>query len=321
MPRSSHILVGRRSPSPHQGPTPATSPRSARRGSVWNSLTEAIMVGPAILLVVAFVIVPIGIAVGLSLTNWDGFSPDPDFVGLANYLRIFRDPGVAKAAAFTVTLAVIGTIGTNVLGLGTALLLSRATLINAIMRGAVFYPYVVGAIIVGFIWSAILGSNGAINTVLRESGLDTIPFLSSASFAQASTIAVIIWSSFGMCVVLYLAGLGTIPESLLEAAKLDGLNGWQTLRLVKIPLLAPVVTVNVVLVLINLLRSYETVLALTYGGPAGATQTLVFSVLNVSFASSQLGFGSAQAVLLMICIALVTVALIAARRRAEKDVT
>lgn len=299
-------------------PAPAGSRRRALRG---ETVSDAIMIGPALLLVGTFVIVPIGIAVYLSLTNWDGFTFPPKFIGWSNYERLLVDPDVHRAAGLTALIAIVGTVACNALGLGIALLLNRNTRVNTLMRVLVFYPYVVGPVILGFLWASILGTNGAINSVAASVGSGPLPFLSDPQWAVATLIAVIIWASFGVNVVLYLAGLQTIDASLTEAAIIDGASAWQTFWRVKLPVLAPTVTVNVVLAMIGLLRVYEIILALTAGGPAGTTQSIVFSILTTSFNSSQLGYGAAQSVVLMIVIVAVTVAVTRLRRRSEQAVS
>jgi raffinose/stachyose/melibiose transport system permease protein len=298
----------------------APRPRRGRRRARRQFLADTVMVAPALALVVVFIIVPIGIAIYLSLTNWDGFSPNPGFVGLANYREIFHDSQVAQAAIVTGIITVTGTVLANVIGLGLAMLVNGSGRFKAIARGVLFYPYIIGAIIIGFLWSAILGSDGAIDSVLQSLGSSGIPFLATAGWALASVVFVIVWANFGVTMVLYLAGLQTLPGDLIEASVIDGANAWQTFWRVKLPLLAPVVTINVVLMMISLLRTYELVLALTEGGPAGTTQTIAYYILNISFADGKLGYGAAQAVLLMIVIIAATVVLTTMRRRAEKDI-
>ncbi|MDG4781340.1 sugar ABC transporter permease [Micromonospora sp. WMMD961] len=291
-----------------------------RRAGRIDLLTDALMISPALALVVVFVLVPIGIAVYLSFTNWDGFTMPASWVGTRNYERLAQDPDVLRAAGLTAVIAVVGTLACNVLGLGIALLLNGNSRINTVMRVLVFSPYVIGPIILGFLWASILGTNGAVNALLRNSGGDGLPFLADPTWATVTTIAVVIWASFGVNVVLYLAGLQTLDASLTEAATVDGAGPWQTFWRVKLPVLAPTVTLNVVLAAIGLLRVYELVLALTAGGPAGSTQTVVFSILSTSFSRSQLGYGAAQSVVLMVVIIAVTVALTQARRRSERAV-
>lgn len=283
-------------------------------------LTDLFMTGPAMVLVIGFVLVPIVIAIYLSLTDWNGFTLPPEFIGTRNYVQLSQDPTVLRAAGLTLLITLVGTVACNVLGLGVALLLNGNTRVNAFLRVLVFYPYVIGAVIIGFLWSSILGTNGAINSLLDAAGQDGLPFLSDPTWAAASVIAVIVWSSFGVNVVLYLAGLQTIPDSLIEAARIDGATAWQTFWRVKIPMLAPTVTVNIVLVVVGLLRVYELILALTAGGPAGSTQSVVYNILSTSFTKSQLGYGAAQSVVLLVVIVIVTLVITSARRRSEEAV-
>jgi raffinose/stachyose/melibiose transport system permease protein len=289
----------------------------ARRREALNDLA---MLAPALILVGGLIIVPIFIALYLSFTNWDGFTLPAQLIGPRNYIHLVQDPAVIRSAGVTLLITAIGAIACNVLGLALALFLNRNTRLNAFLRVLVFYPYVVGPIILGFLWSSILGTNGAINGVLGSLKLGSLPFLSDPTWAMVTLISIIVWSSFGVNVVLYLAGLQTVPESLIEAAIIDGATPWQVFWRVKLPLLAPTVTLNVVLTVIGLLRVFELILALTKGGPAGTTQSVVYSILTSSFQNYQLGYGAAQSIVLMVVIVVVTVGITVARRRSEQAV-
>ena len=281
-----------------------------------NSAQRALMLLPALVLLAVFMLVPIAMAGYLSFTDWDGLTPAPNPVGWANYVRLFADVDVQHAAVVTLVITVVGTVGCNAAGLGLALLLNRRNRFTSLLRAIVFYPYVVGPIIIGFLWSAILGADGVLANVLASQ----LPFLSDPVWAVGSITFVVVWSQFGVNVVLYLAGLQTVPASLMEAATVDGASRWQTFRAVTWPVLAPSVTVNIVLVLVGLLRVYEIVLALTGGGPAGRTSTFAFLILSSSFRSNQLGYGAAQAITLMVVIGALAIGVTALRQRAERAV-
>jgi ABC-type sugar transport system permease subunit len=292
-------------------------PRLGRKSAA--RVADIFMLAPPVVLVLTFVVVPVGLAVYLSFTDWNGFD-DANFVGWKNYLRITTDAQVHRAALYTGLIALVGTAGLNVFGLATALLLNRNTRLNRFMRFLTFSPYVLGAVVLGFLWSALLGTRGAINTLLKANGLDTIPFLSQAGYAKASVIFVIIWASYGFHSVLYLAGLQTIDQSLIEAAVVDGASTWRIFWNVKLPVLAPVVTLNLTLAMIGMIKVYEWVLTLTGGGPAGRTETVAYEILSVAFDSSRLGYGSAQAVALMVILIVLTLVITGARRKSEEDV-
>lgn len=290
--------------------------RRARRRH--ERLVDLAMVGPALVLVLAFFVAPIFIAVYLSLTDYTGFTA-PKFVGGANYAQIFTDTALIHAAVVTVIIVIVGTIVGQAAGLGAALLVNGTGRLNAVARGVFFYPYIVGAVIIGFLWQAILGTNGAINGLMEHFGSVNVPFLAQPIWAISTVTFIIIWSGFGFSMVLFLAGLQTLPNHVIEAAVIDGANSWQLFWKVKLPLLAPVVTINLLLSMIGLLRTYELVLAVTAGGPAGATQTIVYEILQVSFFDQKLGYGTAQSVLLMIVVILASLVLLQIRRRAERD--
>jgi raffinose/stachyose/melibiose transport system permease protein len=292
-------------------------PRASQR----TGAAHAVLLTPAATMIVLFMLLPIALAGYLSFTDWDGLAPNPQLVGWANYVRLLHDTDVGHAALVTVIVTVIGTVTCNAAGLGLALLLNGPGRLNGVLRAVVFYPYVVGPIIVGFLFSAILGANGVIAHLLSASGHSPLPFLSDPTWAVGSIVAVVVWSQFGINVVLYLAGLQTVPISLNEAARVDGAGRWQTFRSVTWPMLAPSVTVNLVLVLVGLLRVYEIVLALTGGGPAGRTNTFAFLILSESFRANHLGYGAAQAISLMLVIAGLALGLTGVRRRAEEAVS
>ena len=300
------------------GPSAGRRRKTPARERRARSLAGITMAAPAVLLFTTMMVVPLLLLLYLSFTNWDGYSPNPGWVGLANYRRVFDDPEVARAAFVTGVIALAGTIGQNVLGLGFAVLLNGAARANAFFRAVLFYPHVISALVIGYLWAAILGPEGAANAVLSTLGAAGAPFLSDPRFALASVVVVILWTGFGVNVVLYLAGLQTVPASLIEAARVDGAGRWQTFRQVTVPLIAPVVTLNIVLVLIQLLRTYDLVRALTAGGPAGRTQTMAYLILASSFDRAALGLGAAQAVLLLVVSAALALFVIGLRRRAEQ---
>ncbi|MYS87747.1 ABC transporter permease subunit [Streptomyces sp. SID5474] len=278
------------------------------------------MSAPAIIMFGLLMIVPLALSVYLSFTNWNGYSAHPMGVGLANYRRLWHDPEVLHAAWVTGVLAVVGTIGCNALGLGAAVAISRPGKANRIFRAVFFYPYVISALIIGFLWSAILSNGGVINNYLTSHGHEALPFLSDPDWALGSLIFVVLWSGFGLTMVLYIAALQTVPASLIEAARIDGASPWAIFRQVTMPSIAPFVTVNLVLVLVSMMRVYELVLALTGGGPAGQTQTAAYLILGQSFQNNALGYGSAQAVILTVVTGALALGLTTLLRRRETAV-
>ncbi|WP_372351247.1 carbohydrate ABC transporter permease [Streptomyces sp. KL116D] len=296
----------------HRPAAPTRRARDRRAG-----LATTVMVLPATVLYTALLAVPVALACYLSLTDWDGFSAAPSFVGGANYRALADDPDLGRSLVVTLLLAAFGTVGLNVLGLGFALLLNGRSRVNTFFRMVLFYPHVLSALVVGFLWSAILGTTGAVNGLITSHGGDVLPFLADPDWALGTLVGVVVWAAFGVNVVLYLAGLQAVPRSLTEAARIDGASRWQVLRHVTLPALGPSVTVNIVLSLVTLLKTYDLVVSLTGGGPAGQTQTIAYLILWNSFHDGRLGLGSAQSVVLMAVTAALAVAVAQLRRRGE----
>jgi raffinose/stachyose/melibiose transport system permease protein len=288
---------------PHRGAR--RGGRARPRGSL---LVELSMVVPALAVFVALLVVPVGYAVYYSFTDYNGFpTQTPQLVGFDNYAELFHT-----------VVAVVGSLLVNALALGLALLLWRTTRFTAFARVVMFYPHVLSLIVVGFLWAAILGPQGAVNSLLESLGRSPMPFLSDETWALGTLVCVIAWAQFGVQLLIYLAGLQAVPGELIEASRIDGANRWHTFRHVTWPALGPSVTVALVTAMISLLNTYDIVVSLTGGGPAGSTKTFAYQILAVEFPKRQVGLASAEAVVLILVAAVLAFGLIALRRRADE---
>ncbi|CAN5137175.1 sugar ABC transporter permease [soil metagenome] len=285
-----------------------------------DSFVRTLMSAPALLMVIVLIAVPLVLSFYFSFTDWRGSGFDANFVGVDNYRRLFDSPGFGRAVAVTLIIAVSSTVLLNVVGLGLALLLNRAGVLTSLYRSIFFLPMVLSPLIVGFLWRTLLDYGGVINQLLGSFGVAPVEFLGKPESALASIIWVIVWQSLGFNMVLYLAGLQNIPRSLVEASVVDGAGPIATFRHVTFPMLAPVLTVNVVSVFIFNMREYDRILAITAGGPGGSTQTLAYRVVTEAFSLGFLGRGSAYAAVLMVSVAIVAGVLITLLRRRERDV-
>ncbi|MFB7915840.1 carbohydrate ABC transporter permease [Streptomyces sp. NPDC056061] len=275
------------------------------------------LMGPAVLLYTVMTVIPVGVAVYLSLTDWDGFSPS-EFIGLDNYRHLFDDPSSTDAWYVTALIAGTGTVLMVGAGLVYALVLKGRSRSNSFFRAVAYFPHVISALILGYLWAAILGTNGAVNNTLAKFGVEPIGFLFDEKLALITLIAVIVWAGFGFNVVLFVAALQTVPKELLEAAAIDGATRRQTNLRVVIPMIAPVVTVATVLNLVGLIRAYDIVVSLTGGGPAGSTQTFTYLILARSFEGTKVGYATAQAVFLMVVSAVLALLVTALRNRQDQ---
>jgi multiple sugar transport system permease protein/raffinose/stachyose/melibiose transport system permease protein len=279
------------------------------------------MVLPALVVFVGLLVVPVGYAVYYSFTDYNGFpTQTPEIVGFDNYVRLFESADVRGSMVVTAIVAVAGSMVINAAALGLGLLLWRTTRFTAFARVVMFYPHVLSLIVVGFLWSAILGPQGAVNSLLENLGGSPLPFLSDETWALATLILVIAWAQFGVQLLIYLAGLQAVPAELLEASRMDGANRWQTFRHVTWPALAPSVTVALITSMISLLKTYDVVVSLTGGGPAGSTKTFAYQILAVEFPKRQVGLASAEAVVLILVAAILAFGVLALRRRHDQGV-
>jgi ABC-type sugar transport system permease subunit len=277
---------------------------------------DILLAGPGLTLYVVLIVGSVGVAGFYSLTNWNGVSPDVSFVGLTNYFNVPSDPDVGHAFLVTAIIAGSGTIITNALAIPIAVLLNRADVVTRLFRSVIVYPVILSPIVTGLIWASILSTTGVLNSVLTKLGLPPTVILADPDQAVWAIAFVSVWHTLGLCVILYLAGLQTIPTDLEEAAGIDGAGGFARFRHITLPLLAPTMTVNVVLLMIWFMRTYDYVVVMTGGGPVTATNTVAFLVLQRAFQGFRYGFGSAIAVVLLaITIVLSAIVFLASRRR------
>ncbi|MFI0901353.1 carbohydrate ABC transporter permease [Streptomyces sp. NPDC020983] len=311
----------RRGPRAGAAPGPAARPAPGRRAvRIREGAVALAMVGPAVALYTVLTVVPVGVAVYLSLTDWNGFS-SVDFIGLDNYRHLFDDPSSTDSWYVTALIAVLGTVFEVGLGLVYALILKGRSRSNSFFRAVAYFPHVISALVLGYLWAAILGTNGAVNNTLAKFGAGPVGFLFDENMALYSLIGVIVWAGFGFNVVLFVAALQTVPAELLEAAAIDGASRRQTNLKVVIPMIAPVVTIATVLNLVGLIRAYDIIVSLTGGGPAGSTQTFSYLILARSFEGTKVGYATAQAVFLMVVSAVLALAVTALRNRQDRAAT
>ncbi|GAA2616641.1 sugar ABC transporter permease [Dactylosporangium fulvum] len=261
----------------------------------------------AVLLYILFLLYPLGRSLVLSFTNRNPLKADSSFVGLANYTDLFHDARLLATLRFTLLVVVVVTVVANIFGLLFALLfallLNRNTANYRVMRTIIFVPQVLSGVIVAFIWRSILTQNGLLNSALSQIGLvggdGPVAWLGSTNLATVSICAVVSWMTIAFATVVYSASLRTVPPELYEAARMDGANAWQRFRAVTLPMIAPGMTINVVLCLITTFKLYDVIAVLTGGGPANTTQSTAYYLLEVAFTQNLFGYSSAIAMLLL----------------------
>jgi multiple sugar transport system permease protein len=285
-------------------PSQRTGPR--RRRPILPRLWHFASFGaPGVLVYVCFVLAPIIVSIGYSMTNYNPFNPPTEFVGVRNYRLLLTDSEFLTSLQVTTILTVIVVIVPNVLGLGIAVLLDRRGWLYNVLRSVFFVPIVLSSVVVSVIWTRLLDNDGPINQALRALGVDNPPgWLSDPRYALYSVAAILSWQMLGFCVVVYLAGLQGVPADLLDAAAIDGAGPARRFWHVTWPLLAPALTINTVVLLISAFKIFDHIQVITHGGPGtGTTATIAYNVLQTGFIANRQGYASAMAVLMLVVIA------------------
>jgi multiple sugar transport system permease protein len=273
-----------------------------------DSLSAYLFVAPTLWGYLLFVLGPLIAAIVLSFTHYDMMSP-PRLVGFSNYARLISDARLAvvykNTALFAVT-AVILTVGIGTL-LGVAVNKRLPAFLKYILRTAYFFPVLVGMIYAAMVWKFLFNRDlGVVNYYLHFFNVPPIPWLTSSTWAIWSVILVYVWKNVGFTMLTTLAGLQNISEELYEAARIDGAKRHTMLFRITIPLLTPIILFNMTITMINTLQEFDSIVALTNGGPGDASRTVVMYIYDKAFRSFDMGYASAIAVTLFVVISIVT---------------
>ncbi|MCY4071777.1 MAG: sugar ABC transporter permease [Chloroflexi bacterium] len=258
-----------------------------------------------------FVILPTLNSLYYSLTDWGGYSVDFNFVGLSNFEKIFTDRLFSNAIKNTAIWSVLAMTVPTLLGLALALALQGKSRLNTIYKSLFYLPICLSPIIIGIIWVWLYNPKlGIVNIFLRAVGQDHLAtaWLANPNTALYAVFIAWTWQQTGLTMVIFLAGLTSVPTPLIESAKVDGANYWQTLRKVIIPMLRPATVVVLALTAINALKSFEVIWVMTKGGPFNRSDTLAVFMYKESFSKYKMGYGSSAAVVLFL-MTLVIIAL------------
>jgi multiple sugar transport system permease protein len=253
-----------------------------------------------------FMLVPVIAAIGLSFfdTNYVKFT----WVGLGNFLQLARNPDFIRALTNTLTYVGVVVPVTLVLSLLIALLVFPLNpKLQTFFRGAFYLPGVAGGVMLSLVWIWIFNpAFGFLNFLLTQLGLHPVLWLASSRTAIWSVILVVLTFTIGQPIILFLAGLGSIPGEIYDAALVDGANRWQRVWFVTLPLLRPVFMFVLATTTIGVFQIWETIYMLTSGGPAGASTSIVYMIYETAFLTSKYGLASAMGVVLMAFIVIIT---------------
>jgi ABC-type sugar transport system permease subunit len=265
---------------------------------------------PAIVIMLAFMVVPMIRTVLISFQSWNGLTP-ATWVGLGNYQDLLQDALFRGALAHTVLFVVVTAVCQTVIPLLVAVLCNGGIRGSTLFRTIYFMPVIISLAVSGMLWSLIYDpTSGLLNTLLADAGLKGLTrlWLADPSTVLPAIMVVSIWQSLGFYLVIFFAGLQGIPRELYEAAAIDGASARQQLLRVTVPLLAPVTTVVVVLNTINGIKAFDQIWVMTAGGPTHASDTLGTYLYYSAFgaygsANPELGYASTiGVVILLLCV-------------------
>ena len=263
-----------------------------------------IFLPPALLLFTIFVVMPLGEAAFYSFFKWRGYGSPDNFIGLLNYERIVGHSVFQTSLRNTMLIIVVSLVIQLPLALAAALAIYKQTWFNNVLRLIFFLPFILAEVVAGLIWRFVFdGDYGLMGSFSELMGSETIYVLADKEWALYAILLVMVWKYFGFHMMIYIAGLQSVPSDLLEAAKLDGASRWQLIRHIKVPLLWPAITVSIFFSVIGSFQAFDIIMPLTGGGPSHATHSLVTYLYQFGMARMKVGFGSAVGVILFfICV-------------------
>jgi raffinose/stachyose/melibiose transport system permease protein len=274
------------------------------------------MVWPALALFAFFHTLPVLVGIFFSFTNYPGFGTW-EFVGFANYANLFRDDRVLAAYGFSFGFAIAATILTNVISLAIAMGLNAKIVGRNAFRGIYFVPYVLAILVVGYVFQFLFSNS--LPRLLPNIPLVAENILSNPEWAWLPIVILAVWQACAFAIIIYLSGLQTIPHELYEAASLDGAKSWRQFRSITFPLISAFFTINMVLSLKGFLQVFDHIVALTNGGPGTATESITLLIYKGGFTGGEFAYQTANAVIFVIVITIVSLLQFRVLQRREAD--
>lgn len=275
-----------------------------------DAIAAGIFLAPALLMLGIFLLWPIAYLFYLSVTGGSFTTDGVRWVGLKNYWRLLLDPDFWQVLGNTAYFTIATVIPSLIIPLGLAVLLNRSVALRGVLRSAYFLPSIVSLVAAGLGFRWLFQTDGPTNALLNAIGIAPIPWLGSSTWAMPVLILLSIWKQLGFNMVVFLAGLQTIPPSRYEAAQLDGANAWQQFWHITLPGLRPTLIFAAITTAIFTLRGFEQVYVITSGGPLNSTNILVYYIYEQAFSQFDFGYAAAAAtVLLVVTLVLVYIQL------------
>ncbi|GAA2120158.1 sugar ABC transporter permease [Nocardioides bigeumensis] len=295
----------KRSGAPRRGPARGTDPtRRQQAVAAW------VLALPFVVLFLAFTLGPVLAGLGMSFTDLkrvDIRNPFAvDIVGLDNYTKLIQDPLFRKVTLNTLLYLVLGVPLTMMVALAIAVGLNRITRLKGFFRVGYYLPVVTSIVAISVVWKFLYRENGGLlNSLLDLVGIDGPAWLDSTALALPSLVVMSVWRNFGALMVIFLAGLQTIPQEVNEAAEVDGATGWGRFRHITLPMLRPTLLFGAVITGIGYLQFFEEAVVMTKGGPLDSTRSVTFFTFD-QFGYGNYGYAAAASYLLFLAIVALT---------------
>ena len=277
------------------------------------------MVLPALVMFFVFHTVPVLQGIYYSFTDSPGYGPS-NLVGFQNYIALFTDPRVLHAYWFTFLIAGVATVLVNVVSLALAVGLNSKIKYKTALRGVYFIPNVLSVLVVGYIFFYLFSNS--LPALGEKLGIDFLAtsLLTKASTAWIGIVILAVWQAAAFNIIIYIAGLQTVPQEVYEAAAIDGATPWRQFRSITFPMIAGFFTINMVLSLKSFLQVFDHIVALTNGGPGTDTESVALLIYKGGFQGGEYGYQSANAVVFFIVIVVFSIVQLRFLQRREMEV-
>jgi len=293
---------------------------SKKKIKIKNEKLLNIMYLPAVILLSVFIFYPFIKGLMISFTDWNGFSQEYNFIGFQKYKDIFSNNNIIGTIKNTLIYGIGSTIFQNALGLAFALLLDKKLKGKSLVRTIIYLPAIISALIMGYVWYFFFQFNGgAINDLMQFFGKDPVNWLENGKRAVWIITGVNTFQYLGISMIVYLAGLQSIPRDYYEAASIDGASAMNKFKNITLPLLMPSITISMVLNIIGGLKLFDVIMAMTGGGPGYSTQSLSTMMYNLYFVRQDAGFASALGNIMFLLIATIGITTLIFFRKKEVE--
>lgn len=276
---------------------------------------------PALVAVLISVEIPFLMSIASSFTKWNGLDRQQIFIGLDNYRELFLDdPDMWKAFGFSLRLTLGSVVAVNVIALFLAVVLDSEIVGKNLFRAAFYIPNIISLIIIGYIWRFIFSAG--FESLFQKTGWNILrlSWLGDVHIVYFSVLLVSVWHALGFYLVVYIAGLQTVPRDLIEASMIDGANRPTRFLRITLPLIMPSITVCVFHSLSNGLKAFDVIFSLTNGGPGNTTTTIALDIYRTAFVINRFGYGTAKSVVLFLMILLLSIVQVRAFKQREVEV-